>query len=44
MNKESGERLFAEAQEAIESALRFVAFRRRLGPTDFRIVERTWRR
>lgn len=31
----SGEKLFTEAQDAIESALRFVAFRRRLGPTDF---------
>lgn len=32
---ESGEKLFKEAQDAIESALRFVAFRRRLTPTDF---------
>ena len=33
--RESGEKLFTEAREAIESALKFVAFRRRLGPTDF---------
>ena len=31
----SGEKLFEEAKDAIESALRFVAFRRRLGPTEF---------
>ena len=32
---ESGEQLFEEARDAIESALRFVAFRRRLAPTEF---------
>lgn len=32
---ESGEKLFTEAQDAMESALRFVAYRRRLGPTEF---------
>ncbi len=31
----SGEKLFEEAKDAIESALRFVAFRRRLGPAEF---------
>ena len=31
----SGEKLFEEAKDAIESALRFVSFRRRLGPADF---------
>ena len=31
----SGEKLFEEAKDAIERALRFVAFRRRLGPTEF---------
>ena len=35
MGNVSGEKLFAKAQDDIESALRFVAFRRRLGPTDF---------
>lgn len=33
--RESGEKLFEEARDAIESALRFVGFRRRLGPTEF---------
>jgi DNA-directed RNA polymerase specialized sigma24 family protein len=32
---ESGEKLFAEAQDAMESALRFVGYRRRLGPSEF---------
>ena len=32
---ESGEKLFAEAQDAMESALRFVAYRRRLGASEF---------
>lgn len=31
----SGEKLFEEAQDSMESALRFVAYRRRLGPTEF---------
>lgn len=35
VTNESGRQLFEKAQGAIESAVRFVAFRRRLGPSEF---------